>query len=80
MSALKESGITPSRLVSPIVDRMPKRARCDDGPRIEFPVSLPIPATPKLAATPEAVPPLDPAGTRSRAYALAVVPYEELTV
>ncbi len=59
--------MTPSRLVSPRVERMPTRARCDDGPRIELPVSVPRPATPKLAATPEAVPPLEPAGTRSRA-------------
>ena len=35
----------------------------DAGPRIELPVSEPMPATPKLAATPEAVPPLEPAGT-----------------
>jgi len=55
----------PSRLVNPMVDRMPNRARCDEGPRIEFPVSEPNPATPKLAATPEAVPPLEPAGTLS---------------
>ena len=80
MSRSKASGMTPSRLVSPIVDRMPKSARWEDGPRIELPVSVPMPATPKLAATPDAVPPLDPAGTRSKAYAFAVVPYDELTV
>ena len=54
--------ITPSRLVSPTVDRIPKSARCEEGPRIELPVSLPRPLTPKLAATPDAVPPLEPAG------------------
>ena len=72
--------MTPSRLTNPMVERIPKRARWDDGPRMELPVSLPSPTRPKLAATPDAVPPLDPAGTRSRAYALAVVPYDELTV
>ena len=63
-----------------MVERIPTSARWEDGPLIEFPVSLPSPATAKLAATPEAVPPLDPAGTRSRSYAFAVVSYEELTV
>ncbi len=67
MSRSKLRGITPSRLVSPIVERIPTRARWDEGPRIELPVSLPRPMSPKLAATPEAVPPLEPAGTRSRA-------------
>ena len=80
MSRSNESGMTPSRLVRPMVERIPTSARWEDGPLIEFPVSLPSPATAKLAATPEAVPPLDPAGTRSRSYAFAVVSYEELTV
>ncbi len=50
-----------------MVGRMPARLVCDDGPRIEFPVSVPSPTAPKLAATAAAVPPLEPAGTRSRA-------------
>jgi len=54
----------PSRLVSPMVERMPTKQQCEEGPRIEFPVSVPSPNTPKLAATAAAVPPLDPAGTR----------------
>ena len=58
---------------------MPTSASRDDGPRIELPVSLPSPIRPKLAATPEAVPPLEPAGTRSSAYALRVVSKDELT-
>src|SRR5262249_56846934 len=62
------SGATPARLVNPIVERMPTRLWCDDGPRIELPVSLPRPTAPKLAATAAAVPPLDPAVTRSSAY------------
>ncbi len=67
MSASRLSGITPARLVSPIVDRMPTSAWWDEGPRMELPVSLPRPAAPKLAATAAAVPPLDPAVTRSSA-------------
>ena len=52
--------MTPSRLVSPIVDRIPKSARWDEGPRIEFPVSVPRPTAPKLAATAAAVDPDEP--------------------
>ena len=47
---------------------MPTSAVCDDGPRMELPVSLPSPTAPMLAAIAAAVPPLDPAGTRSSAY------------
>ena len=72
MSASRLSGITPARLVNPIVDRMPTSAWCDDGPRIELPVSLPRPTAPKFAATAAAVPPLDPAVTRSSAYGFFV--------
>ena len=67
MSRSKARGTTPSRLVSPIVERIPTSARREEGPRMELPVSLPSPISPKLAATPDAVPPLDPAGTRSGA-------------
>ncbi len=67
MSASRLSGNTPARLVRPIVDRMPASAWCDEGPRIELPVSLPSPTAPKLAAMAAAVPPLEPAVTRSRA-------------
>ena len=67
MSASRLSGITPARLVSPMVERMPTSDWCDDGPRIELPVSLPRPISPKLAATAAAVPPLEPAVTRSSA-------------
>jgi hypothetical protein len=62
----------PSRLVSPIVGRMPTSAVCDEGPRIELPVSEPSPTVPKLAETAAAVPPLEPAGTRFSAYGLNV--------
>ena len=54
----------PSRLTSPIVGRMPTRELADDGERIELIVSVPIPATPKLAARPAPVPPDEPPGVR----------------
>ena len=72
MSASVESGITPPRLVSPIVERIPTSAWCEEGPRMELPVSLPSPTAPKLAATAAAVPPLEPAVTRSSAYGFFV--------
>ena len=70
----------PARLASPIVDRIPTRQLCEDGPLIELPVSVPRPTVPKLAATAAAVPPLEPAGTRSRSYGFRVMPAIELTV
>jgi hypothetical protein len=53
---------------------MPTSAWCEDGPRIELPVSVPSPTAPKLAATAAAVPPLEPALTRSSAYGFFVYP------
>jgi hypothetical protein len=50
-----------------MVDRIPTSAWCDDGPRIELPVSDPSPISPKFDAIAAAVPPLDPAVTRSSA-------------
>ena len=73
MSRSNESGMTPSRLVNPMVERMPTSAKCEAGPRIELPVSLPSPATPKLAATPDAVPPLEPSDAQ-RPVLLEVMP------
>jgi hypothetical protein len=49
------------------VDLIPTSDWCADGPRIELPVSVPSPTAPKLDATAAAVPPLDPAVTRSSA-------------
>src|SRR5262249_8242051 len=74
MSASRFKGKTPDRLVNPMVDRMPTSAWCDDGPRIEFPVSLPNPTSPRLAATAAAVPPPDPAVPRSSPYGFRVYP------
>src|SRR5437667_86350 len=56
---------------------MPTSAVWDEGPRIELPVSLPRPTAARFAATAAAVPPLDPAGTRSSAYGLRVCPCSE---
>ena len=61
-----KSGMMPARLVRPMVGRMPTRSLCDEGPRMELPVSVPRPDSPRLAATAAAVPPLEPAGTRVR--------------
>jgi hypothetical protein len=55
-----------------MVERMPTSAWCDDGPRMELPVSVPSPTSPRLAATEAAVPPLEPAVTRSSAYGFFV--------
>src|SRR5262249_54039982 len=74
MSRLRNSGTMPSRLVSPMVERMPTRLVCDDGPRIELPVSVPRPTAPKLAATAAAVPPPEPARAGSGAAGLRAWP------
>src|SRR6516225_1796353 len=74
MSRFRNNGTMPARLVRPIVERMPARLVWEEGPRIELPVSVPRPTAPKLAATAAAVPPLEPAGTRSSAYGLRVYP------
>ena len=50
-----------------MVERMPTSALCDEGPRMEFPVSVPNPTSPRFADTVAAVPPLEPAVTRSSA-------------
>ncbi len=60
------NGITPPRLTSPRVPRNPTRLFADDGERIDCPVSLPVPSTPKFAAIAAPVPPLDPPGVRVR--------------
>src|SRR5690606_22029319 len=73
-SRSRYSGTIPSRLVRPRVGRIPTSAVWDDGPRIELPVSVPSPTVPRFAATATAVPPLEPAGTRFRAYGLNVYP------
>src|SRR5271167_4860107 len=66
------SGEKPARLIRPVVTRRPKRLLNDAGMRIDPPVSSPIPTSPKLAATPAAVPALEPPDSRSRAYGFLV--------
>src|ERR1051326_6524516 len=48
MSFIKFNGTMPERLVKPMVERMPTRSLCDEGPRIEFPVSVPRPAVERI--------------------------------
>src|ERR1700720_3828584 len=66
VSCVKETGTIPSRLISPIDGRKPTRLFADAGERIEPPVSDPVPATAKLAATAAPVPPDEPPGVRVR--------------
>ena len=56
----------PERLTSPFVGRIPTRLLAEDGERIEFTVSVPIPTTAKFAATAAPVPPLEPPGVLVR--------------
>src|SRR5215212_238679 len=72
--------MTPSRLTRPRVGRSPTRLCADAGDRIDWPVSLPVPRTAKLAAIAAPVPPLDPPGVRVRSYGFLVCPPSELTV
>ena len=59
-------GMTPPRLTSPRVGRTPTRELADEGERIDWPVSLPVPASARLAATDAPVPPDEPPGVRVR--------------
>ena len=44
------------------------------GDRIDWPVSLPVPSTARLAAIAAPVPPLEPPGVRVRSYGLRTCP------
>src|ERR1700689_3362324 len=68
------SGENPARLISPGVTQNPKRLQNAGGPRMPPPVSSPIPTSPKFAATPAAVPALEPPGSRPRQYGFLVWP------
>jgi hypothetical protein len=59
------SGENPARLISPVVTRRPKRLLNEAGIRMDPPVSSPIPTSPKFAATPAAVPALEPPDSRA---------------
>ena len=66
------SGEKPARLISPVVTRRPNRLLNEAGMRIDPPVSSPIPTSPKLAASPAAVPALEPPDSRVGAYGFFV--------
>src|SRR2546427_4237688 len=68
LSWLCAIGITPPRLMSPIVGLMPTTPFTDDGPTIEPSVSVPMVAAERFADAETPEPELDPAGMRSSAY------------
>src|SRR6202453_1126188 len=79
-SWVSETGMIPARLTRPLVGRIPTKALAEAGDRIEFTVSLPVPASARFAATAAPVPPLEPPGVRVKSYGLSVWPPSELTV
>ena len=60
-------GITPSRLMRPMVGFRPTRPLIDEGETIEPSVSVPTPSAARLAAIAAPVPALDPLVLRSSA-------------
>ena len=58
------AGIIPWRLTRGTVGRRPTRLCTAAGPRMEPPVSSPMPTRPKFAAIPAPLPPDDPLGLR----------------
>src|SRR5688572_1934549 len=70
-------GNTPWRLTSATVGRSPTRLPTEAGPRMEPPVSSPIPTVAKLAAIPAPVPPDDPLAWRLRSYGFRIGPDAE---
>ncbi len=66
--------MTPARLTSPRVGRMPTRLFAEAGERIDWPVSLPVPSSAMFAAIATPVPPLDPPGVRVRSYGFSTCP------
>ena len=79
VSCVGLAGSMPNRLTSGSVGRSPTRLLTAAGPRIEPPVSSPIPTSPKFAATPVADPPDEPLGLRVGSYALRMTPDAEPT-
>src|SRR5580704_16738749 len=70
-------GEKPARLISPVVTRKPKRLLNEAGILMDPPVSSPIPTSPKFAATPAAVPALEPPGSRAGSYGFLVWPVRD---
>ena len=64
VSVVGLAGIIPKRLTSSSVGRRPTSEATAAGPRIDPPVSSPMPTMPKLAAMPTPVPPEEPLGLR----------------
>lgn len=78
VSKVNEDGITPLRLVKPVVGLIPTRPVTLAGPLTEADVSVPKPNTAKFAVTAAAVPLLDPEASRLRLYGFNVKPPKEL--
>jgi hypothetical protein len=72
-------GMTPARLTSPRVGRIPTRLFAEAGERIDWPVSLPVPSSAMFDAIATPVPPLDPPGVRVRSYGFNTCPPRLLT-
>ena len=78
LSSSQSSGAMPAMLTRPRVGKTPNSALVAAGMRIEFPVSVPLPSTAKLAATAVTTPPDEPPGENRTSYALPVRPNELL--
>src|SRR6187551_845925 len=70
-----ETGCTPRFETVPKVGRSPDTPQSDAGSRTEPPVSVPIAARQRSAATAAAEPPLEPPGILSAATGLTTAPY-----
>ena len=68
------TGCTPWFETAPNVGRRPEMPQSDAGSRTDPPVSVPIAATQRSAATAAPEPPLDPPGIRSGAAGLTTAP------
>ena len=79
VSVVGLAGIRPNRLTSSSVGRSPTSDATAAGPRIDPPVSSPMPTMPKLAAMPTLVPPDEPLGLRRGSYALRITPNPDPT-
>src|SRR5947207_10144656 len=77
VSVLGRAGNIPKRLTSGTVGRTPTRLFTAAGPRVEPPVSSPIAAVAKFAATADPLPPDDPLAIRVGSYALRTTPKAE---
>src|ERR1700733_2961906 len=79
VSWLNDTGTIPSRLIKPRVGLIPTTLFAEDGERMEPPVSEPVPATARFAATAAPVPPEEPPGVLVRLDGFFTCPPSELT-